>query len=45
MYVTFGYEVHDMPQRSSLMHSVYIRLIVSAEGVHSKELTKYFLSV
>jgi ATP-binding cassette subfamily C (CFTR/MRP) protein 1 len=33
---TFGYEVGRMPQFSSLTLSVYIRLIVSAEGVQQE---------
>jgi hypothetical protein len=44
-YVTSRYDVGGMLQRSTLTLSVYIRLTVSAEGVHSMELTKYFLSV
>jgi chitinase len=43
-YVILGYEVGEMQQRSSLTLAVYIRLIVSAEGVH-QEPTKYFPSV
>jgi Zn-dependent M28 family amino/carboxypeptidase len=32
-YVSFGYEVGEMPHRNSLTLSVYIRLTVSAKGV------------
>jgi hypothetical protein len=36
VYVTFGYEVGEMPIRNSLTLSVYVRLTVSAEGVQQE---------